>query len=62
MITRTKLPGRVHRDLEDASYASGAGWGRTFAQVIVPLIVPGLIAGFIYVLSLSFKVLSLPGS
>lgn len=51
---------RVHRDLEDASYASGASWGRTFAQVIVPLIVPGLIAGFIYVLSLSFKVLSLP--
>ena len=39
---------------------SGAGWGTTFWRVVVPLIMPGLVAAWIYVIALTFKVLSLP--
>ncbi|MBI2873519.1 MAG: iron ABC transporter permease [Firmicutes bacterium] len=51
---------QVHQELIEASEVSGASWPRTFFQVIVPLILPGMLVGFIYVLSLTFKVLGLP--
>ena len=51
---------QVHRELEDASQMSGASWWYTFSRVLVPLILPGLFVGWVYVLTLSFKVLSLP--
>jgi iron(III) transport system permease protein len=51
---------QLHPELEEASAASGASWGRTFVQIIVPLIIPALLVSFIYILSLTFKVLSLP--
>jgi iron(III) transport system permease protein len=51
---------QVHPELEDASQISGASWWYTFSRVLVPLILPGLFVGWVYVLTLSFKVLSLP--
>jgi iron(III) transport system permease protein len=51
---------QVHRELEEASVACGARWGMTFRAVIVPLIMPGLVAAWIYIIALTFKVLSLP--
>jgi len=51
---------QLNRELEEASQASGASWLRTMTQIVVPLIVPGLFVAFIYVLSLSVKILSLP--
>lgn len=51
---------QVHRELEESSEVSGASWWNTFWRVIIPLILPGMFAGWIYVLTLSFKVLSLP--
>jgi iron(III) transport system permease protein len=51
---------QLHPELEEASAASGASWGRTFVQIVVPLIIPALLVAFIYILSLTFKVLSLP--
>jgi iron(III) transport system permease protein len=51
---------QVHSELEDASAVCGAGWGRTFFRIITPLIFPSMIVGWVYVLSLTFKVLSLP--
>ena len=51
---------QVSRELEEASTASGASWGMTFRRVIVPLIMPGLVAAWIYIIALTFKVLSLP--
>ena len=51
---------QVHKELEDASLMSGASWWYTFSRVLVPLILPGLFVGWVYVLTLSFKVLSLP--
>ncbi|HEY2987181.1 MAG TPA: iron ABC transporter permease [Candidatus Binatia bacterium] len=51
---------QVHQELEDASQISGASWWYTFTRVLVPLILPGLVVGWVYVLTLTFKVLSLP--
>jgi iron(III) transport system permease protein len=51
---------QVHQELEDASQMSGASWWYTFSRVLVPLILPGLLVGWVYVLTLTFKVLSLP--
>jgi iron(III) transport system permease protein len=51
---------QVHKELEEASQVSGASWGRTFGSVLVPLILPGMFVGWLYVLTLTFKVLSLP--
>lgn len=39
---------------------SGSSWLRTFVRVVLPLILPGLAAGWFYVLALTFKALSLP--
>jgi len=37
---------QVGQDLEEASLASGATQGRTFRKVVVPLMIPGLAAGW----------------
>jgi iron(III) transport system permease protein len=39
---------------------SGASWWYNFSHIVVPLILPGLLVGWVYVLTLTFKVLSLP--
>jgi iron(III) transport system permease protein len=51
---------QIHKELEDASQMSGASWWFTFSRVLVPLMLPGLFVGWVYILTLSFKVLSLP--
>lgn len=45
-ITATAAINQVGRDLREASYMSGAGEGRTVRRVVVPLAVPGFVAGF----------------
>jgi iron(III) transport system permease protein len=51
---------QVHPELEEASEISGSSWLRTSFCVVLPLILPGLLVGWFYVLTLTFKVLSLP--
>jgi iron(III) transport system permease protein len=51
---------QISVELEEASTVSGASWGRTFRSVVMPLMAPGLVVAFIYSLSLTFKVLSMP--
>jgi iron(III) transport system permease protein len=51
---------QIKKDLEEVSEVCGASWSQTFRKVVVPLILPGLLAGWVYVLSLTFKVLSIP--
>jgi iron(III) transport system permease protein len=45
-------------ELEDAARVSGAGWGQTFRRVVLPLLVPGLAAGWILVFILSMRELA----
>jgi iron(III) transport system permease protein len=51
---------QISVELEEVSTVSGASWTRTFRSVVLPLMAPGLVVAFIYSLSLTFKVLSIP--
>lgn len=41
---------QIHRELEEASFASGGGWMETFRRVTLPLLAPSFIVGTIYIL------------
>src|SRR3954451_6950553 len=49
---------QIHKELEESAAMSGASWGLTFRRVILPLLKPGLLAGFIYVVIVSIRELS----
>jgi iron(III) transport system permease protein len=49
---------QVGRELEESAAMSGAGWWQTFRLVVLPLIFPGLLAGWIYVMIVSVRQLS----
>jgi iron(III) transport system permease protein len=51
---------QISKELEEVSTVSGASWFQTFRSVVLPLMAPGLVVAFIYSLSLTFKVLSMP--
>jgi iron(III) transport system permease protein len=48
----------LHKELEDSAAMSGASWRMTFQRIILPLLKPGLIAGFIYIVIVSVRELS----
>jgi iron(III) transport system permease protein len=49
---------QIHKELEESAAMSGASWGTTFVRVILPLLKPGLLAGWIYVMIVSIRELS----
>jgi iron(III) transport system permease protein len=49
---------QIHKELEESAALSGASWGTTFRRIILPLLMPGLIAGWIYVVIVSVRELS----
>jgi iron(III) transport system permease protein len=49
---------QIHKELEESAAMSGASWAMTFRRVILPLLKPGLLAGFIYVMIVSIRELS----
>jgi iron(III) transport system permease protein len=49
---------QIHRELEESAAMSGASWGVTFRRIILPLLKPGLLAGWIYVMIVSIRELS----
>lgn len=49
---------QIQKELEEASEISGASWAYTFTRVILPLLIPGFLAGWIYVITHSFRELS----
>jgi len=49
---------QIHKELEESAAMSGASWGTTFRRVILPLLKPGLLAGWIYVMIVSVRELS----
>ena len=46
---------QIHGELEEAASASGASWWETFRRVTLPLLRPGLVAGWIYICIVSFR-------
>jgi iron(III) transport system permease protein len=49
---------QIHKELEESAAMSGASWSITFRRVILPLLKPGLIAGWIYIVIVSIRELS----
>jgi iron(III) transport system permease protein len=46
---------QIHGELEEASYAAGASWSRTFRRIFLPLLSPGLVAAWIWVTVHAFR-------
>jgi iron(III) transport system permease protein len=49
---------QIHKELEESAAMSGARWGSMFVRVVLPLLKPGLIAGWIYIAIVSLRELS----
>ena len=49
---------QVHGELEESAALSGAGWFTSFRRVVLPLLKPGLMAGWIYIAIVSVRELS----
>src|SRR5258706_15568350 len=48
----------IHKELEVSTAMSGASWFTTFRRIILPLLKPGLVPGWIYVMIVSIRELS----
>src|SRR5262249_35985378 len=46
---------QIHRELEEAAAVSGAGLAQIFLRIIIPLLAPVLLAGWIYVFVLAVR-------
>lgn len=49
---------QIHKELEESAAMSCATWSATFYRIVLPLLKPGLMAGWIYVLIVSIRELS----
>lgn len=49
---------QLHKELEESASMSGASWITTFRRILLPLLKPGMLAGWIYVVIVSVRELS----
>jgi iron(III) transport system permease protein len=49
---------QVHKELEESAAMSGASLGATLRRIVLPLLKPGLIAGWIYIVIVSIRELA----
>ena len=49
---------QIHKELEESAAMCGASWTTTFRRIILPLLKPGLLAGWIYIVIVSIRELS----
>jgi len=50
---------QLHRELEEAAYASGASWTHCMRRITLPLLTPSFLGGWIFIFLLSAKELSM---
>ncbi len=50
---------QLHKELEEASYVSGASWYSSMRRIILPLMMPSFLGGWIFIFLLSAKELSM---
>jgi iron(III) transport system permease protein len=48
----------IHRELEESSATCGGSWGQTVRKILVPLMLPSLFAGWIYIFLITIRELS----
>lgn len=46
---------QISDQLEESAYVAGASWWQTFRKIILPLSAPGIVAGWIFVVMVSFR-------
>ena len=49
---------QIHKDLEESAAMSGASWSATFRRIVLPLLKPGLLAGWTFIVVVSIRELS----
>ena len=49
---------QINDELEEAATASGAGWLQAFRRVYIPLLMPSLLAAFLYTMIVAFREIS----
>ena len=49
---------QLHKELEESAQLSGADWFTSFRRVVLPLLKPGLLAGWLYIVIVSVRELS----
>ena len=50
---------QLHRELEEAAYASGGSWLNTMRRITIPLLTPSFLGGWVFIFLLSAKELSM---
>ncbi len=50
---------QLHKELEEASYVAGASWFNSMRRIILPLMTPSFLGGWIFIFLLSAKELSM---
>jgi len=46
---------QIARELEESAAMSGAGWWQVFRRIVLPLLFPGFLAGWIYIMIVSLR-------
>jgi iron(III) transport system permease protein len=50
---------QLHKELEEAAYTSGASWSNCMRRIILPLMTPSFLGGWVFIFLLSAKELSM---
>lgn len=50
---------QLHKELEEAAYTAGASWSNCMRRIILPLVTPSFLGGWVFVFLLSAKELSM---
>jgi iron(III) transport system permease protein len=50
--------GQIGNELEESAYVSGASWWQSLRRIVAPLAVPGIMGGWIFVMVVAFRELS----
>jgi iron(III) transport system permease protein len=58
MASATASMHQVGNELEESARASGAAWWPTFRRIVLPLAAPGLLAGWLVILTLALRELA----
>jgi iron(III) transport system permease protein len=51
---------QIHKELEEAALTGGVAWGRTFTHVVVPLLLPAMISGWVFIAMAAIRYVTLP--
>ncbi len=51
---------QIHKELEEAALTGGVTWGRAFRHIIVPLLFPAMVSGWVFIAMAAIRYVTLP--